>query len=261
MSDERKLLRIVNSVAPIRICDNGGWSDTWFARYGRVFNIAVYPYAEVQMQVFAHAGARARITINAENYGLRYTIAEPQGNYDKHPLLEAAIDYMHIPADVATRFPSTAKRPALSHRHSAAVSVALIGALIASRPDADRARNRQRARSSRRSCSSSAASRPNVRLRRHQLHRHVRASARQRQPHPHTGFDLVDLAACSSTSACRTVLGNALMVIREPKTRACCGPLRCHRRAPKDAFAPEISRWPRHDRQQRGPAEPAPGPS
>ncbi|MCE5309080.1 MAG: hypothetical protein LLG20_15685, partial [Acidobacteriales bacterium] len=75
MNDERKLLRIVNSVAPIRICDNGGWSDTWFARYGRVFNIAVYPYAEVQMRVFANSSGRARITINAENYGVRYTIS------------------------------------------------------------------------------------------------------------------------------------------------------------------------------------------
>ena len=34
--------RIINSVAPMRICDNGGWTDTWFARYGKVFNIAVY---------------------------------------------------------------------------------------------------------------------------------------------------------------------------------------------------------------------------
>ena len=36
-----KPVRIVNSVAPIRICDNGGWTDTWFAKYGKIFNIAV----------------------------------------------------------------------------------------------------------------------------------------------------------------------------------------------------------------------------
>ncbi len=45
-------LRVINSVAPIRICDNGGWTDTWFAGTGRIFNIAVYPYAEVQVEVF-----------------------------------------------------------------------------------------------------------------------------------------------------------------------------------------------------------------
>ena len=30
---------VMNSVAPIRICDNGGWTDTWFAGHGEVFNI------------------------------------------------------------------------------------------------------------------------------------------------------------------------------------------------------------------------------
>ena len=43
--------RIVNSVAPIRICDLGGWTDTWFAKYGKVLNIGVYPYVECQMVV------------------------------------------------------------------------------------------------------------------------------------------------------------------------------------------------------------------
>ncbi len=33
--DEKSPLRIINSVAPIRICDNGGWTDTWFAELGK----------------------------------------------------------------------------------------------------------------------------------------------------------------------------------------------------------------------------------
>jgi D-glycero-alpha-D-manno-heptose-7-phosphate kinase len=41
-------LRIANTSAPIRICDNGGWTDTWFAGHGMVFNIAVYPSVQVQ---------------------------------------------------------------------------------------------------------------------------------------------------------------------------------------------------------------------
>jgi D-glycero-alpha-D-manno-heptose-7-phosphate kinase len=122
--------RIVNSVAPIRICDNGGWTDTWFARHGKVFNIAVYPYIEVQMRVYEHHGGLARITIHAENYGQRYTIAEPGGLYDKHPLLEAAMDYMRIPADVAIEVSIYSEAPGgCSTGTSAAVSVALIGAL------------------------------------------------------------------------------------------------------------------------------------
>jgi len=123
-------VRIVNSVAPIRICDNGGWTDTWFARQGKVFSIAVYPYAQVQLRVYERGGDRARITIHAENYGQRYTIAEPQGIYDKHPLLEAAIDYMAIPDDVAIEVSIYSEAPSgCSTGTSAAVSVALIGAL------------------------------------------------------------------------------------------------------------------------------------
>jgi D-glycero-alpha-D-manno-heptose-7-phosphate kinase len=130
MAERGKAVRVINSLAPMRICDNGGWTDTWFARHGKVFNIAVYPYAEVQLQVFRNAGRRARITINAENYGDRYTIAEPNGEYAKHPLLEAAIDYMHVPADAAIEVSIFSEAPTgCSTGTSAAVSVALIGAL------------------------------------------------------------------------------------------------------------------------------------
>jgi len=122
--------RIVNSVAPIRVCDNGGWSDTWFARYGKIFNIAVYPYVEVQMRVFQHNGGRSRITINAENYGQRYTIEPPHGVYEKHPLIEAALDYMGIPAGCSIEVSIFSEAPAgCSTGTSAAVSVAVIGAL------------------------------------------------------------------------------------------------------------------------------------
>lgn len=129
-STGRKLLRIINSVAPMRVCDNGGWTDTWFARHGQVLNIAVYPYAEVQMRVYRDVGRRARITINAENFRQRYSIADPRGLYDKHPLLEAAIDYMKVPAGIAIEVSIYSQAPSgCSTGTSAAVSVALIGAL------------------------------------------------------------------------------------------------------------------------------------
>ncbi|MCX6606824.1 MAG: hypothetical protein NTV52_25020 [Acidobacteria bacterium] len=118
----------INSVAPIRVCDNGGWTDTWFARYGSIFNIAVHPCAEVQLLVKPLAGPR--ITIHAENYGERYSIDPPRGVYTKHPLLEAAFDYMHLPDDVAVEVSIHCEAPAgCSTGTSAAVSVALIGAL------------------------------------------------------------------------------------------------------------------------------------
>lgn len=130
MGNEASVLRVINTAAPIRICDNGGWTDTWFAEYGNVFNIAVYPYAEVQMRVFRRQDVQSRITIHAENYGQRYVIEKPHGTYSKHPLLEAAFEYMHIPEDVAIEVSIFSEAPAgCSTGTSAAVSVALIGAL------------------------------------------------------------------------------------------------------------------------------------
>ena len=120
---------IINSVAPIRICDNGGWTDTWFAGHGKIFNIGVYPYAEVQIQVFADQISDERIVINAENYGERYVV-NPEKHWDKHPLLEAAIEYMRVPKGLFFEVTIYSEAPSgASTGTSAAVTVALIGAL------------------------------------------------------------------------------------------------------------------------------------
>ncbi len=122
-------LRVINSVAPIRICDNGGWTDTWFAGYGRIFNIGVYPYAEVQIQVYPYRRQKDRIVIHAENFGERYAV-RPEKKWDRHPLIEAAIEYMKVPKTVAFEVTIFSEAPAGgSTGTSASVSVALIGAL------------------------------------------------------------------------------------------------------------------------------------
>jgi D-glycero-alpha-D-manno-heptose-7-phosphate kinase len=92
--------RIINSVAPIRICDNGGWTDTWFAGHGRIFNIGVYPYAEVQIEIYPAEEQDNRIVIHAENYGERYVMHPEKPGWDRHPLLEAAIERMRAPEDI-----------------------------------------------------------------------------------------------------------------------------------------------------------------
>lgn len=128
-------LRTINSVAPIRICDNGGWTDTWFAEHGCIFNIGVYPYAEVQIEVFQRDEAEDRIIIHAENYGERFAVEESDGpgslgTWTHHPLLEAAVEYMRLPKDVAFEVTIYCDAPAgCSTGTSAAVTVALIGAL------------------------------------------------------------------------------------------------------------------------------------
>ncbi|MBM4148049.1 MAG: GHMP kinase [Lentisphaerae bacterium] len=126
-------MRIVNSVAPIRVCDLGGWTDTWFAVHGRILNIAVYPYVQCQMRVEkAKSSGRGAVTIHAENYGDRYTVDPGAVVYDKHPLLEAAVDAMDIPRDLDIEVSLYSEAPGgCSTGTSAAVSVALIGALDA----------------------------------------------------------------------------------------------------------------------------------
>src|SRR5271167_2246972 len=89
MVNDHRLVRLINSSAPTRICDNGGWTDTWFAQYGSVFNIAISPVVEVQLSVFREAGNLAPLTINALNFKERYSIEQPKGFYGKHPLIEA----------------------------------------------------------------------------------------------------------------------------------------------------------------------------
>ena len=96
-----KPLRIINAVAPIRICDNGGWTDTWFAKKGKIFNIGVYPYAEVQIEVFPTGALPDRVVIYAENFGERYAVKSKLPGWDRHPLLEAAIELMGIPPSLS----------------------------------------------------------------------------------------------------------------------------------------------------------------
>lgn len=122
--------RIINSVAPIRICDNGGWTDTWFAEHGEIFNIGIYPYVEVQIKVYPVRARKHRIMLYAENYGDVYPIVTGHSEWERHPLLEAAIEYMRVPADVALHITVYSEVPAgCSTGTSAAITVALIGAL------------------------------------------------------------------------------------------------------------------------------------
>ncbi|MCC6145823.1 MAG: GHMP kinase [Candidatus Hydrogenedentes bacterium] len=127
-----KIRRVINATAPIRVCDLGGWTDTWFAEKGAVLNIGVYPYAEVQIYVSETPPGKDRgVTIYAENYGERYFLpTAPSIAYDRHPLLEASIDIMELPQNLSFEVNLFSTAPAgCSTGTSAAVSVALIGAL------------------------------------------------------------------------------------------------------------------------------------
>lgn len=123
-------LRVINSLAPVRICDNGVMTDTWFAKHGKVFNIAVTPYAEVQIEVFPREDHDDQITLFAENYNDRYIPHLHPEKWDRYPLLEAAIDCTEIPNDIALKINVFSDAPiGGSIGSSAAITVALLGAL------------------------------------------------------------------------------------------------------------------------------------
>ena len=99
VNDLRAPRRVVNAVAPIRICDNGGWTDTWFAGHGRVFNIGVWPGADVQVRVHPADALADRVVLNVVNYGECFAFA-PGALPGRHPLLEAAVEEIGLPDDV-----------------------------------------------------------------------------------------------------------------------------------------------------------------
>jgi D-glycero-alpha-D-manno-heptose-7-phosphate kinase len=109
----------------------GGWTDTWFAGRGRVFNIAVSPRVDVRVRVRALGTAPHRITLDVANFGDLYGY-EPGQAPNRHPLLEAIIDDNPLPEGVGLEIRVASAIPAgCSTGTSAAVAVALIGALDA----------------------------------------------------------------------------------------------------------------------------------
>lgn len=125
---------VVTAVAPVRVCDLGGWTDTWFAGHGKVCNIAVAPLVEVRVEVGALDVAEVRVTLDVADFGDRYGF-EPGRGPGRHPLLEAAVDEVGVPGGVALSIRVSSGVPAgCSTGTSAAVSVALVGALDALTP-------------------------------------------------------------------------------------------------------------------------------
>jgi D-glycero-alpha-D-manno-heptose-7-phosphate kinase len=128
------ILGTVTTTAPVRVCDLGGWTDTWFARHGKVFNIAVTPGVEVRLRALERGSVPHRVNLVVANYGDRYGF-EPGRAPGRHPLLEAVIDEIGAPDGTDLEIRVASGVPAGSSTGtSAAVAVALIGALDALAP-------------------------------------------------------------------------------------------------------------------------------
>jgi D-glycero-alpha-D-manno-heptose-7-phosphate kinase len=129
MRDAGAPLRVVNAAAPIRVCDVGGWTDTWFAGHGKVFNIGVDPCVEVRVALQPIGVLPNRVVLDVESYGDRYGF-EPGDAPGRHPLLETAVEEIGVPDVVSVEIAISSAVPAgCATGTSAAVLVALVGAL------------------------------------------------------------------------------------------------------------------------------------
>ena len=127
------------ALAPIRICDLGGWTDTWFARHGVVLNVAVSPYVECRIEVADAADGEERFYLNIDDYGDRYKVDPHDITFGRHPLLEACVRAVEVPRGLDVEVTLHSAVPGGSSTGtSAAVTVALLGALGSLSPSAEK---------------------------------------------------------------------------------------------------------------------------
>ena len=107
--------RRIEASAPVRICDNGGWTDTWFGGPGRIVNIAAAPGVEVSIR--ARPG-RGQVLLHVKDFGDRYPVVPGRPRVARHALLEAAVDALPPPEGADVEIALGSAVPArLRHRH------------------------------------------------------------------------------------------------------------------------------------------------
>jgi D-glycero-alpha-D-manno-heptose-7-phosphate kinase len=113
---------------PVRVCDVGGWTDTWFAGHGRVCSLAAGPGVSVDARAEPGEG---RLTFELADYGVRFAVEDAP---TEHELLAAAAREAGAAPrlDITLRV-SSAVPPGSSLGTSAAVCVGVVAALDAAR--------------------------------------------------------------------------------------------------------------------------------
>ncbi len=124
--------RLVHGLAPLRINDIGGWTDTWFAGYGRVQNLAIKPGVEVQVKLTENkARKKKRVLLIAENYQTSFWFDPDFPSAHPHPLIQQAVNLAGIPQEWKVEISIFSPAPpGISMGTSASVCVGLIGTLF-----------------------------------------------------------------------------------------------------------------------------------
>jgi D-glycero-alpha-D-manno-heptose-7-phosphate kinase len=130
---------VIEASAPVRICDFGGWTDTWFGGPGRVLNVAVTPGVVVEVRESDRPGP---VVLHVAAYRDRYRVTPGDtSRVARHPLLEAAIDACPPPPEIGVEITVDSAVPAgCAAGTSAAVTMAMLGALRAVRSESPPAR-------------------------------------------------------------------------------------------------------------------------
>lgn len=124
---------MIRASVPVRVCDIGGWTDTWFGEPGRVVNVAVGPGVEVTASAGAGPGP---VVLHVGSFGDSYAVEPGTERARRHPLLEAAVDALPPPPGACIELSVHSSVPAgCGTGTSAAVAVAVLGALAAVRGD------------------------------------------------------------------------------------------------------------------------------
>lgn len=121
----KSMIKSIKTTTPTRICDLGGWTDTWFSPKGILLNIAVEPGVDVC--VTEVQSDNEKIHVQLKNFNTDYVFNLSQ---NKHPLIDEVIRHFH---------PYTIKNfsikiesiipPGASMGTSASVMIGLINAL------------------------------------------------------------------------------------------------------------------------------------
>jgi len=119
-------MKTIRSRAPVRVCDMGGWTDTWFCKRGAVLSLSVDLYTHVRLVENNSSDIRIISEDLDQSTEIKdYRRIEYDGNLD---ILKAAVKRMglEVGANIYVRADSP---PGCGTGTSASVAVATLGAL------------------------------------------------------------------------------------------------------------------------------------